>query len=201
MVPLHPLLWDRDGSVTYLGTLGGTGRGFANLAININNRGHVVGTSGLAGDQVNRAFLWTKERGMQDLGALNPTDVNSGAAGINDFDEITGISVPADGPPSAFVWRNGQMTDLNTVVRGAGNLHLIAGSSINNDGQIIGAAINTETGEVHGFLATPRGNGLSSEEGDDDVRTDVKPSFSPETMCKLLDRGLLVGRMRGTTMH
>jgi uncharacterized membrane protein len=47
MLPLHPLRWEPDGSVTYLGTLGGTGRGFANLAININNYGHGGVTSAI----------------------------------------------------------------------------------------------------------------------------------------------------------
>jgi probable HAF family extracellular repeat protein len=196
MVPLHPLLWEPDGSVKYLGTLGGTGRSFANLAINLNNKGHVVGTSALAGDQVNHAFLWTEEGGMHDLGALHPDDPNSGAAGINDFDEITGISLPADGPPSAFVWRNGQMTDLNTVVHGTGNLHLLAGTSINNEGEIVGMAIDTQTGEVHGFLATPRGHGDRDEDVEAEVQHDAKLSFSPEVVHNLLESGLLVGRWR-----
>ncbi len=201
MLPLHPLLWEPDGSVKYLGTLGGTGRGFANLAININNRGHVVGTSALAGDQVNHAFLWTQEGGMRDLDALHPDDPNSGAAGINDFDEITGISVPADGPPSAFVWRNGQMTDLNTVVQGAGNLHLLAGTSINNDGEIVGIAIDTQTGDVHGYLATPRGSGNHYDQAEGEIRKDAKSSFSPEAMRKLLESGLLAGRLRAVMMR
>ncbi len=196
IVPLHPLLWEADGSARYLGTLGGTGRGFANLAINLNNRGHVVGTSALAGDQVNRAFLWTEEGGMQDLGALHPDDTNSGAAGINDSDEITGISVPADGPPSAFVWRNGQMTDLNTVVHGGSSLHLLAGSSINNEGEIVGMAIDTQTGEAHGFLATPRHHSDRDNDAESEVRNDAKSSFSTEAVRKLLESGLLVGRWR-----
>jgi probable HAF family extracellular repeat protein len=196
MLPLHPLLWEPDGSVKYLGTLGGTGRGLANLAININNKGHVVGTSALAGDQVNHAFLWTPESGMRDLGALHPDDPNSGAAGINDSDEITGISVAADGPPSAFVWRNGQMTDLNTVVHGSGNLHLLLGSSINNDGEIVGMAIDTRTGEAHGFLATPRGSGAGDDDAGREVRNDAKSSFSPEAMRKLIESGLFAGRLR-----
>src|SRR4051794_15020558 len=196
MKPLHPLLWERDGSVKYLGTLGGTGRNFANLAININNKGHVVGTSALKDETTNRAFLWTEEGGMRNLGALNEDDPNSGAAGINDFDEITGISVPADGPPSAFVWRNGHMTDLNTVVCGSGNLHLIGGFSINNDGEIVGMAADIETGEPHGFLAVPRCSGDGHDDDGPAVRKHGKPSFSPEATRKLRESGLLVGRFR-----
>jgi probable HAF family extracellular repeat protein len=198
MLPLHPLLWEPDGSAKYLGTLGGTGRGFANLAININNKGHVVGTSALAGDHVNHAFLWTEEAGMRDLGALHSDDVNSGAAGINDFDEITGISVPADGPPGAFVWRSGRMTDLNSVVHGAANLHLLSGTSINNDGEIIGMAIDTETEEVHGFLASPLRHSFGGYDTDS-VRKRARTSLSSETIRRLLNSGLLVGRWRAKT--
>ena len=191
MVPLHPLRWDPDGSVKYLGTLGGTGRNFANLAINLNNKGHVVGTSALAGDEINHAFLWTEEKGMQDLGALHPDDIGSGAAGINDFDEITGISIPLDGPPSAFVWKDGQMSDLNVVAHGPANLHLIAGTSINNNGEILGMAIDFRTGEIHGFVATPRANGAP------EVQTVSKPSFDPQAFRSILQLGILGGRFRG----
>ena len=107
MVPAHPMLWEADGTPRYLGTLGGTGTNpnDANLAININNKGHAVGTSALAGDETGHAFLWTREKGMQDLGTL-PGDFASGAIAINDSEQISGISIGPNGP-RAFVWQNG----------------------------------------------------------------------------------------------
>jgi probable HAF family extracellular repeat protein len=163
MVPAHPMLWEADGTPRYLGTLGGTGNNpnNANLAININNRGHVVGTSALAGDETGHAFLWTREKGMQDLGTL-PGDFGSGAIAISDGEQISGISIGPNGP-RAFVWQNGSMSDLNDLVRPT-PLHLLFAPAINSSGQIAGIAVDTRNGEVHGFLATPR-DGSGQDDG------------------------------------
>ena len=152
--PLHPILWQPDGSAIDLGSLGGTGYGLGNLAINLNNRGHVVGTSDIPGDAYTHAFLWTRKTGMLDLGTL-PGDVRSGAVGINDSDTIVGISLDADFHARAFLWQDGVMRELNTVVRNRAWL-LVNATSINDDGEIVGLAVNKNTGELHGFLATPR---------------------------------------------
>jgi probable HAF family extracellular repeat protein len=172
MVPVHPLLWEADGTRRYLGTLGGSGTVFGNLAININNKGHVVGTSALTGDVTGHAFLWTSTGGIRDLQTL-PGDEISGAVAINDSDQITGISISADGVPRAFVWQNGVMTDLNDLARPA-SLHLLSGTAINADGQIAGFAVDPANGDMHGFLATPRGaGGPSFEPGPQFTREDV----------------------------
>jgi probable HAF family extracellular repeat protein len=152
--PLHPLLWEVDGSVIDLKGLGGTGYGLANLAINLNNRGHVVGTSDLPGDVYGHAFFWSRTTGIKDLGTL-PGDVRSGAVGINDSDTVVGLSLDPESNTRAFVWQNGVMRDLNSLVRSR-RWHLAAATSINDEGQIVGLAVDTRTGEPHGFLATPR---------------------------------------------
>ena len=78
----HAVLWERDGSPTDLGNLGGT---TINLAAGINNRGEVVGGSQSKDGNVH-AFLWTKGTGMQDLGLLGadlltaPNWINTKAA-------------------------------------------------------------------------------------------------------------------------
>jgi probable HAF family extracellular repeat protein len=163
MVPQHPMLWEADGTPRYLGTLGGTGNNpnSANLAININNRGHAVGTSALVGDETGHAFLWTRETGMQDLGTLDG-DFASGAVAINDGEQITGISIGPNGP-RAFVWQNGSMSDLNDLVRPT-SLHLLLGTAINAGGQIAGLAVDTRNGAVHGYVATPLGRGDSEQD-------------------------------------
>ncbi|HLY17538.1 MAG TPA: hypothetical protein VKR61_09945, partial [Bryobacteraceae bacterium] len=93
--PLHALLWE-DGKTTDLGTLGGTGLGptpfNGNQALDLNNRGQVVGSSDLKGDANFHAFLWTRETGMQDLGTV-PGDANSVAIGINGAGQVVGVSL------------------------------------------------------------------------------------------------------------
>ena len=156
LFPLHALLWEK-GKITDLGSLGGSGYGGGNLALNINNLGQVVGNSDLPGDQANHAFLWSKGKGMQDLGTL-PGDQFSVGIGINDSGKVAGISLDANFNPRAFVWQNGVMTDLNTVIPTDSRLYLLVACSINAKGQIVGFAVDTITNEIHGYLATPKLN-------------------------------------------
>jgi probable HAF family extracellular repeat protein len=155
--PLHPTLWQPDGTPISLGSLGGSGNTFGHLAININNSGHVVGTSEIADESTSHAFVWTRAKGISDLGTL-PGDIGSGAVGINDSDTITGLSIDSTFVPRAVVWRNGggDPIDLNQLVV-PGPLHLLTGTSINAAGEIVGLAVDTRTGEVHAYRATPVG--------------------------------------------
>ena len=151
--PLHALLWDH-GTMTDLGTLGGTGHGFGNIALNLNSKGHVVGNSDLAGDSSNHAFLWTREAGMQDLGTL-PSDFISAGLGVNDQDEVVGVSLDSSFNPRAYLRRNGHMFDLNKLIPSNSALALLVACSINERGEIIGLAVDKSSGETHGFLARP----------------------------------------------
>jgi probable HAF family extracellular repeat protein len=148
------LLWQK-GMVTDLGNLGGTGHGNGNLALDVNNKGQVVGDSDLKGDINFHAFLWTRETGMQDLGTL-PGDVSSSAVSINDAGEVVGVSLDASFNGRAFLWQNGVMTDLNTLIPADSPLFLMVAPSISARGQIAGIAVEKSTGKAHGFLATPR---------------------------------------------
>jgi hypothetical protein len=56
----------------------------------------------------------------------------------------------------AFVWQNGVMSDLNSLVPADSPLFLLLPLSINSSGEIVGNAVDQRTGEIHGFLATPR---------------------------------------------
>jgi probable HAF family extracellular repeat protein len=150
----HALLW-QTGGVTDLGNLGGTGTGAGILALDINNLGQAVGLSDLPGDATFHAFLWTGRTGMEDLGTL-PGDVASVGLAVNDAGEVTGISFDKDNNPRTFVWRDGVMTDLNTLVPADSPLYLVLACSLNAGGQIAGIGVD-DNGEVHGFMATPVG--------------------------------------------
>jgi probable HAF family extracellular repeat protein len=161
LVPVHALLWEK-GKATDLGNLGGkTGQAGGNIAYGINHQGQVVGNSDLPGDTTFHAFLWTRKTRMQDLGTVSG-DVASVSISINDAGSVVGASLDAKFNPRAFLWENGMMTDLNTLIAGHSLLYLLTGCSINSRGEITGLGM-TSTGEIHTYLATPT-HGVASGE-------------------------------------
>jgi probable HAF family extracellular repeat protein len=152
----HAVLWE-NGSPINLGSLGGT---IGNTAAGINDRGEVVGGSDLAdeksgfpGRQVH-GFLWTKDTGMRDLGTVG-SDFSSLPTLINNHGQIVGASCDIDGNCRAFLWQNKKMKDLNTLIPPDSPLYLLFAFDINDAGDIVGQALETSTGELHAFLATP----------------------------------------------
>ena len=151
---LHALMW-QGGKVTDLGTLGGSGHGFGIVANGGNNQGQVVGASDLEGDQVSHAFLWTKEKGMTDLGTL-PGDAISAGVSINDAGQIVGVSLDANFDLRAAMWKDGVASDLNDLIPADSPLYLLLACSVNAQGQFVGLAADA-AGNLHGYLATPAG--------------------------------------------
>jgi probable HAF family extracellular repeat protein len=142
----HAVLW-QEGTATDLGTLG-------DLALApgaINNKGQVVGSA--FNGPVSVAFLW--EDGVaSSLGSL-PGDVASFGSGINDKGQVVGQSCDTSGNCRVFLWQNGVMIDLNTLISPNASLHLFDGLGINSRGEVVGAARQKRTGEFRAFLATP----------------------------------------------
>jgi probable HAF family extracellular repeat protein len=150
--PRHALLW-RKSSVQPI-DLGNLGGKINNAGFAINDMEQVVGASDLPGDMYQHAFFWHNGH-MTDLGTL-PGDVVSAAVAINNKGQVTGVSIDASGQNlRAFLWQNGVMVDLNTLIPANSPLYLLHGFGINSRGQIVGFALQTSTGEIHGFLATP----------------------------------------------
>jgi probable HAF family extracellular repeat protein len=175
----HAVLWDSDGTPIDLGNLGGSVDvslfAVGNRATYINNKSEVVGGSTLTGNKTAHAFRWTRDTGMKDLGVL-PGDDNSGAIAINERGEVVGVSNDTEGNGRAFIWRNGLMSDLNTLVPAESPLYLVAAFGINGRGEIVGFGA-TESGDIHAFVATPN---------EIDPRSRVlgvsRQKFSPETL-------------------
>lgn len=171
---VHALLWDK-GKPIDLGNLGGTtGQAGGNIAWGINNRNEVTGVSDLPGDTTFHAFLWTKATGMQDLGTL-PGDFASTGSGINDAGAVVGLSLDASFNGRAFLWQNGDMTELNTLAP-TSPLFLLSACSINSQGEITGLGV-TSTGEFHAYLATPN-MAKSSTASPQQKAESLKPALS-----------------------
>ena len=130
--------------------------GAGNFGCAINNRGIVAGQATLSDNKTWHPVLW-EDGIVSDLGVL-PGDLVGIAAGINNRGEVVGASVSAPGPatgnPRAYVWQNGVMTDLNSLVPARSPLYLLTAIAINDSGEIVGFGA-TDDGDLHGFLATP----------------------------------------------
>jgi probable HAF family extracellular repeat protein len=141
----HAILW-QNGVTTDLGTLGGSSSG----AQAINNHSQVVGYSALPGEAPSHAFLWDPTNGMQDLGTLGGD--GSWTSDINDAGQVVGTAQNAAGSYHAFLWTNGQMTDLG-VPDGFVDSYAY---KINASGQVVGVITNA-SGEGWAFRWTPSG--------------------------------------------
>lgn len=146
----HMLLW-QNGTVTSLPTLGGQ---YWNTPMDISDQGDVTGFSDHPGDSVASpnftAFLWTESGGTQDLGAL-PGDNISEGLGLNSRDQIVGVSYPS---AHGFIWQNGEMTDLNSLMPPNSGYTIVDAQEINNSGTITGEAQDA-SGAIYAFVATP----------------------------------------------
>ena len=155
----HAVLW-QDGQAIDLGNIGGHGW---NTPTFINNQGQVVGFANQSGDLINgqlalkfHAFLWTRERGMRDLGTLSG-DAISEALGINESGQVVGVSYGAGfSHPRAFLWQDGAMMDLNSLIPAGSTLTLEVAGDINDRGEITGTAFDSSTETSPAFLAIPR---------------------------------------------
>jgi probable HAF family extracellular repeat protein len=149
----EPLDFVRCGVVVNIGDLGGH---TWNTPTAINNEGTVVGFSLPAGQDGTRnfeAFLWTQEGGIQRLGEL-PGDIRAEALGVNERNQVVGLSRGGPHQFRAFIWQNGVMSDLNNMTT-PGSEFLLYANDINNRGEITGQAFDPITLAAPAFLGIP----------------------------------------------
>ena len=128
---LDAFVWDKEG-FTDLGNLGGS---FLEV-VGFNDAGQLVGQALLPDNATFHAFAVKKGKKMTDLGTLvgNPC---SHAIHSNSRGQIVGYSDDCQGNNSlAFLWENGRMVDMNTLVGHSSGLTLTFGVSINERGEI-----------------------------------------------------------------
>lgn len=130
--PFHPFAY-RNGNITDLGSLEGWEN---NAATVINNAGRIAGYS-TALDGSLHAFVYEGSvlTGLGSFGGrwLNVADINERGAFVGGADTQGSDSV-------GFIYLNGALVDLNTLIDPASGWHVNDAYGINDLGQIVGRA-------------------------------------------------------------
>jgi probable HAF family extracellular repeat protein len=136
----HAFLYD-NGVTTDLGSIGGFTKSSANA---INDSGQVAGSAD------GHAFLY-------DHGTFAIAGTFGGqesiAQGINNNGQVVGIADTTSGDSHAFLYRNGMMTDLNSLIDPTSGWALTDARAINDSGWIVGSGLHN--GDNHAFLMMP----------------------------------------------
>lgn len=147
----------------------------SSIARDANGLGQIVGQSAFvavdptAAVRNTRAVLWAFVPGtpprIQNLGVLRNTDRTSEALGINGRSQIVGwsggspVATSATPTARAFLWENGAMLDLNTLIPVTSGWQLLTASEINDAGLIVGWGLTRTASNTHAvqraFLLTP----------------------------------------------
>lgn len=151
----HAVLADPAEGLLDLGTLGGV----TSEATCINDAGHVVGRAqtGVRSQAtyegiVRHAFFW-KQGKMLDLGTL-PSLVESRALCVNASDQVVGTANNEAGTViKPFLWQNGSMIDVNSLLPAGSGWTLRTANAINDDGAIVGDGLFN--GQPRGYVLRP----------------------------------------------
>jgi probable HAF family extracellular repeat protein len=137
----------RDGVMTDLGTLGGE----SSWARGINNAGQIFGYSEYRTNDLARHAFIIDNGVMIDLGTLggtvsHPLAMNNQGHVIGDSEDDLGFPVP-------FLYRNGQMVNVNSLLPPDSGWEIDAALYINDAGQIAG--FGSHNGEFAWYILTP----------------------------------------------
>lgn len=127
----------------------------------INASGHIAGRAD-AGPPGNagHAAVWNKSTFETDLGFMSGGSYSE-AYDINDAGDVVGAAGIANGSLHAFLWKNGQFTDLATW--GGSLASASVAYAMNNNGVIVGKRANVATRWANGaFQALPMPAGVSA---------------------------------------
>jgi probable HAF family extracellular repeat protein len=186
---VHAMMW-KDKTAVTLQDLGATG---SNFGYAINNRGQIAGQVGSADGTTFYAAAWLGGAygAVTNLGVL-PGDFAAFATGINDRGQVVGNNFDSSFNWShGFIWQDGVMTDLNTLIPANSNLFIISASNINDSGQISGMGTvqsGPEKGTIHAYLLTPERGRMEGASMADFARTNPQSVLSGNACNHSLQR-------------
>jgi probable HAF family extracellular repeat protein len=143
--------WDHGSLRELGGSLGGNSSG----AFVINESGQAGGFADLAGETTFHAVLWKEIGEITDLGVIG-NDTCSFATSMNAKTQVVGASMPGCNFDNgrAFLWEDGSLFDLNTLIPSGSTLHLQSTNNINDRGEIVGTGLDA-SGNGHAFVLIP----------------------------------------------
>jgi probable HAF family extracellular repeat protein len=146
----HAFQWE-NGNMIDLGTLPGYN---GSTAYDINDSGQAIGYSLNSTLKQSHATLWSNGEviGLGTLGGnMSAATAINNKGQVAGFDTVTGNG----GLNHGFIWEDGKMADLNSLIPEDSGWFLQVVSGINDRGQIVGQGINSATGQNHAFLLNP----------------------------------------------
>ncbi len=148
----HPFMW-QSGVMTDLGLLPGDEDGGAAA---INNFGQIVGSSGRTDPDTYETFYKAFIYSGGVMTALPVPSSDAYAGDINDAGVVVGTMRAAGGFSKwhGWVYVDGIVTNLNTLIPAGTGLHIAFANAINNAGQIAATAFDAQ-GHYHAVLLTP----------------------------------------------
>jgi probable HAF family extracellular repeat protein len=153
----HAFLWE-NGVLTDLGVLPDDTE---STAVAINSFAVIVGSSSRTNtttfQETRRPFI----RANGSMTVIPVPSVDAQAADINDSGVVVGTMKASGGLSTdhAWVYQDGVVTNLNSLVVPGSVLHITFAYAINNVGQIAAVAIDAQ-GFSHGVLLTPGGSNV-----------------------------------------
>lgn len=188
----HAFIWT-NGVMTDLGVLPGE---TDSSASDLNEVGQVCGNSAhtlqtYPFSTYRTACLWDNGQ-VIDIGKLPGYTRNSSASGINGEGKVVGYSTDYGNKSHAFIWEDGELTDLNDLIDPGLGWELETAADITESGQIVG--YGKHGGEMRAYLLEP-----AAMEPIPDIKIDGQdgplniPSYQAISMTISLDPGSQAG--------